>query len=77
MDARTAGILWSRLAWIAWISLALSMLSGAAWLVLTAASISGQAVADLFPEGVLWIVLSQTDFGNDWLARFVFACVLD
>jgi copper resistance protein D len=75
-DARIAGILWSRLAWIAWISLALSVLSGAAWLVLTAASMSGQAVADLFSQGVLWIVLSQTDFGNDWLARFIFACVL-
>lgn len=61
---------------IAWVSLVLSMLSGAAWLVLIAASMSGQEVADVFAHGVLWIVLSQTDFGNDWLARFVFACVL-
>jgi hypothetical protein len=25
---------------------------------------------------VLWTVLSQTDFGHDWLLRFVLACVL-
>ena len=29
----------------------------------------------MFSQGVLWTVLSQTDFGKDWLARFVFACV--
>ncbi len=75
-DLRMAATLHSRLAQIAWISLALFVLSGAVWLVLTAASMSGQAVADVFPQGVLWTVLSQTDFGHDWLARFVFACVL-
>jgi copper resistance protein D len=65
-----------RLASLAWISLGLSVLSGAAWLILTAASMSGQSVAAVFSQGVLGTVLSQTDFGNDWLARFVFACVL-
>jgi copper resistance protein D len=63
-------------AWIAWISLALSVMSGAAWLVLTAASMSGQTLSGVFSQGVLWTVLSRTDFGNDWLARFVLACVL-
>jgi copper resistance protein D len=75
-EARLAVALRSWLGLIAWISLVLSVLSGAAWLVLTAASMSGQAVAGVFSQGVLWTTLSQTDFGNDWLARFVFACVL-
>jgi putative copper resistance protein D len=46
------------------------------WLVLAAASMSGQPVADVYAQGTLWTVLSQTDFGNDWLARSVFVCVL-
>lgn len=75
-DARVAATLRRRLAWIAWISLALCLVSGAAWLVLTAASMSGQSMAEMFSQGVFWTVLSQTDFGNDWLARLVFAFVL-
>ncbi len=74
--ARLIASLRSRLAWIAWISLGLAVLSGAAWLILTAASMSGRPVMDVYSQGVLWIVLSQTDFGNDWLARFVFAGLL-
>jgi copper resistance protein D len=74
--ARLAVALRSRLGLIAWINLVLSVLSGAAWLVLVAASMSGQPVSGVFSQGILWTVLSQTDFGNDWLARFVFACVL-
>ncbi len=74
--ARLIASLRSRLGWIAWISLGLAVLSGAAWLVLTAASMSGQPVADVYSQGVVWIVLSQTEFGNDWLARLVIACLL-
>jgi putative copper resistance protein D len=65
-----------RLRWIAWISLVFAAASGAAWLVLTAASMSGQSVADVYSHDVLWRVLAQTDFGNDWLVRFVLACML-
>lgn len=64
------------LAAIAWIGLALSIASGAAWLVLNAASMSGQAVADAVSADVLWTVLSQTTFGIDWLLRLVLACGL-
>lgn len=64
------------LAAIAWIGLALSIASGAAWLVLAAASMSGQPVADAVAPDVLWTVLSQTTFGIDWLLRFVLACGL-
>ncbi len=75
-NAETATALYSWLAWIAWISLTLAVLSGAAWLVLIASSMSGQSVADVLSRDVLWTVLAQTEFGNDWLARFGIACVL-
>ena len=65
----------NRLAWIAWISLTVALLSGVPWLVLTAKSMSGQPLGAL-SHGVLWTVLSQTDFGNNWLLRFVMACLL-
>ena len=66
----------TRLAVIAWIGLALAAISGAAWLVLTAAAMSDQPAAQVFGDGVLWTVLSQTTFGRDWLVRFVLACAL-
>ncbi|MGB6535695.1 MAG: copper homeostasis membrane protein CopD, partial [Xanthobacteraceae bacterium] len=66
----------ARLASIAWGGIAFSLLSGAAWLVLTVASMSGQPAAQVYASGVLWTVLSQTVFGNDWLVRFVIACGL-
>lgn len=75
-DMRLPATLRRRLAGVAWVSLGLCVLSGAAWLVLTAASMSGQPLAEVYSQGVLWTVLSQTDFGNDWLARFVMACVV-
>jgi len=68
--------LFARLRWIAWFSFAFALLSGAAWFVLTAASMSGQSLADVYSKDVLWTVLSQTDFGNDWLVRLILACAL-
>ena len=75
-DALLARTLFARLRWITWLSLAVALVSGAAWLVLTAASMSGQSVAEVYSQDVLWTVLSRTDFGNDWLVRFVLACAL-
>jgi putative copper resistance protein D len=66
----------TRLAVIAWIGLALAAISGAAWLVLTAAAMSDLPAAQVFGDGVLWTVLSQTTFGRAWLARFILACAL-
>ena len=74
-DMRAAFVVRSRLAWMAWISLVLALLSGVPWLALTAESMSGEPLGAL-SHGVLWTVLSQTDFGNDWLLRFVVACLL-
>ena len=32
---------------------------------------SGRPLGASFAQGVLWTVLAQTDFGNDWLVRLV------
>lgn len=61
---------------IACFSLALAVFSGAAWLMLTAESMSGQSLGDVWSQGVLGTVLAQTDFGNDWILRFALACLL-
>jgi putative copper resistance protein D len=66
----------TRLSVIAWIGFALALISGAAWLVLTAAAMSDLPAAQVFGNSVLWTVLSQTTFGRDWLARFALACAL-
>ena len=63
-------------AWIGWIGLLVTAVSGAAWLVLLAQSMSDSPLAEVFSEGILWTVLLQTGFGRDWLARFVLAGLL-
>jgi putative copper resistance protein D len=75
-DSAAASDVRARLAVIAWIGLALALISGAAWLVLTAAAMSDQRAAQIFSDGVLWTVLSQTTFGRAWLVRLVLACAL-
>ncbi len=75
-DPRTIKALWPPLGVIAWISLAFALASGAAWFVITAAAMSSQTLADAMAPNTLWTVLSQTDFGNAWLLRFVSACAL-
>jgi len=75
-DSAAASDVRARLAVIAWIGLALALISGAAWLVLTAAAMSDQRAAQIFSDGVLWTVLSQTTFGRAWLIRLVLACAL-
>jgi copper resistance protein D len=62
-----------RLAWIAWFSLGVALLSGLAWLVLTAQDISDQPLAAVFSSNVIGTVLTQTGFGHDWIARFALA----
>ncbi|HWX84122.1 MAG TPA: copper homeostasis membrane protein CopD [Xanthobacteraceae bacterium] len=73
-DGTVATKVRTRVALIAWISLALAVISGAVWLVLTAAAMSDRPPEQAF--GVLWTVLSQTVFGRDWLLRLVLACAL-
>lgn len=66
----------TRLAWIAWASLVIALLSAVPWLVIVAASMSGQPLGELYAQGVLATVLTQTDFGHDWLVRTVLGCAL-
>jgi putative copper resistance protein D len=61
---------------LVWITLLISVLSGLAWLFLLAARIAGQPVAEAFADGVVWTVLTQTRFGNDWVARLCIAILL-
>jgi putative copper export protein/mono/diheme cytochrome c family protein len=62
-----------RLAWIAWLSFGVALLSGLAWLVLTAQDVSEQTLAAVFSNNVIGIVLTRTAFGHDWIARLVLA----
>ena len=71
-DTRVRAALWPKLAFIAWFSLVLAIGSGAVWLVLTAASMSGEAPSDVFSGGVLRTVLSQTHFGLAWIGAIRF-----
>lgn len=66
----------SRLCRIGWGALAVTVVSGAAWLVLVAQSMSEKSLAEVFTPDVLGTVLLQTGFGRDWLARFALACLL-
>ena len=75
-DARVFKSLRTPLAAIAWGGLVLSIASGAAWLVVNAAAMSGEPVADAVATDVLWTVLAQTTFGIGWLVRLVLACGL-
>lgn len=66
-----------RLTLIGWSALTLTLLSGAGWFVLVAQSITDQPLADVLADGSsLRIVLLETDFGRDWLARLVLIVVL-
>ncbi|MGA7790431.1 MAG: copper homeostasis membrane protein CopD [Xanthobacteraceae bacterium] len=75
-DPRIVMALRRRLAWIAWISLIVALISAVPWLVIVAGAMSGQPLGALYGQSVLRTVLTQTDFGHDWLLRAVFACAL-
>jgi copper resistance protein D len=66
-----------RLRLIGWSALALTLLSGAAWFVLVAQSITDQPIATVLADGdSLRAVLLETEFGRDWLVRLVLIVVL-
>lgn len=65
-----------RLSILAWSSLALALISGAAWLVGVAADMSGQALGSVLGSGVVGTVLMQTRLGEDWLLRLALAVLL-
>ena len=61
---------------LAWIGLAITLLSGAIWLLLQAVSMSGLPFAEAMTPDVLSTVLSQTQFGMVADIRFALAIVL-
>jgi putative copper resistance protein D len=65
---------WNRL--LAWCALLLAVVSGAGWLFLTSAAMSGDKLVDVVPSGALWTVLTQTTFGHAWLIRLGLAIAL-
>ena len=75
-DARLPAAVGPPLAWLKWAGLALAGASGAAWFILVAASMSERPPAEVLSEGIVWVVLLQTDFGRAWLVRAILACVL-
>jgi putative copper resistance protein D len=75
-SARLGARVRSPLAAMAWFGLAVTVLSGAAWLVLQAERMSELSLAEVFSQGAVWTVLSETDFGIDWGVRFALAGLL-
>jgi len=59
-----------------WVALGLTVMSGAAWLVLVASDILGVSLADVCLHGGAWVVLFDTRFGLVWCARLVLALLL-
>ena len=75
-DGDVAAVVRSRLAWIAATSLFIVVISGAAWLVLQGQQMSDLPLTAVFSEGTVWTVLTQTGFGQVWMARFFLAGLL-
>jgi copper resistance protein D len=66
----------SKLARMAWTGLELAVISGVAWLILTAAGMSGRPPAEIFASGALLTVLTDTTFGRVWIVRLFLACLI-
>ncbi len=66
----------SRWAWLAWASLAVAAVSGAIWLVLLAGDIYAAPIAEVWRDGGVWTVASETRFGQVSLARLAAAALL-
>src|SRR5262249_58051481 len=61
---------------VAWAGLAITVISGAAWLVVQTVTMSGQPLGEALAEGVLWIILSKTQVGTVSVIRFALAVLL-
>lgn len=68
---------WSRLAsWLASASLAVAAASGAIWLVLLAGDIYAAPIAEVWRDGGVWTVATETRFGQVSLLRLAAAVLL-
>jgi putative copper resistance protein D len=75
-EAAAVRLIAGRLARLAWASLALAVLTGAAALMVQAASMGERPLSDLWSDGLLATVLLDTDFGHVWLVRFALIVLL-
>ncbi|MFY9770795.1 MAG: copper homeostasis membrane protein CopD [Xanthobacteraceae bacterium] len=66
----------SRWAWLVWVSLVVAAASGVIWLVLLAADIYAAPIAQIWRDGGMWTVASETRFGQMLLARLAAAGLL-
>src|SRR5215813_2897991 len=56
-----------RLLVITWASLAISIVSGVAWLLFLVTKITGSSLTQAIFDGSTSTVLSRTQFGHDWM----------
>jgi putative copper export protein/mono/diheme cytochrome c family protein len=75
-DPDGTGRLRRRILLLAWGSLLLALISGAAWLLAVAAAMSGTPVDAVLSQGVVAIVLTRTRFGQIWLIRLALAVLV-
>jgi copper resistance protein D len=59
-----------------WTALAVAVISGAIWLLLLASAIAGEPLAQVWRDGTLWTVASQTRFGQVCGLRLALAILL-
>jgi mono/diheme cytochrome c family protein len=64
----------ARLLQLAWLGIAIALISSVAWFILLAAQTSERA--DALSGGTLWTVLQHTTVGHAWLVRLVPAALL-
>jgi putative copper resistance protein D len=75
VGAGMSAVIRVRLAWIAWTSLALMVVTAVAWLLVQTGRMSDLPFTALFPQAIS-TVLAETDFGATWLVRLVLALLL-
>src|ERR1700722_1910862 len=61
---------------LAWASLLVAVASGIAWLFIVGSQMRSVPLAAILPQGVLNIVLTQTQFGQDWRLRGLLCVVI-
>ena len=61
---------------VAWVGLAITVVSGAIWLLLEAAAMSGLALREAITADVLSTVVNETQFGLDFEIRSVLVIIL-
>jgi copper resistance protein D len=61
---------------ILWINLAVALVSWVAWFLVVCANIADKAILDVFSDDIVWVVLTETQFGLGWIARSFLAISL-